>query len=249
MGRYLGHAAIVVALTVLTQVGGLVWIASRWLRRPVLGFVVLYATVWAGVQGVAPLTGRVALPCWGDPLRSQSVFYCVLLRNFVTPEVRDVAQDAAAAVAAHYPGTVTLALDGGLPFGDGFPLLPHLSHDDGEKLDFAFYYQGLKEDYAPGQTRSPLGYFAFEALKAEETCPPVWLTLRWRLDWLQGVKKELEIEPRRTTALVRALLEDPRVGKVFIEPPLAARLGLADPKLRFQGCRAARHDDHVHVQL
>lgn len=40
MGRYLRQAAIVVALTVLTQVGGLVWIASRWLRRPVLGFVV-----------------------------------------------------------------------------------------------------------------------------------------------------------------------------------------------------------------
>ncbi len=144
---------------------------------------------------------------------------------------------------------MTLALDGGFPFLDGVPLLPHLSHDDGEKLDLAFYYQGLKGDYRQGQTRSPLGYFAFEALEAEETCPPVWLTLRWRLDWLQGVMNELEIEPRRTKALVRAMLEDPRVGKVFIEPQLAARLRLSDPKLRFQGCRAARHDDHIHLQL
>jgi hypothetical protein len=39
------------------------------------------------------------------------------------------------------------------------------------------------------------------------------------------------------------------VAKIFVEPPLAAQLGLSDPKIRFQGCRAARHDDHIHIQL
>jgi hypothetical protein len=49
--------------------------------------------------------------------------------------------------------------------------------------------------------------------------------------------------------LARALLADPMMGKAFLEPPLARQLGPKDAKLRFQGCRAARHDDHIHAQL
>ena len=60
-----------------------------------------------------PVTGRVPLPCAGEVLRMQSAFYCVTMRNFVTPEMRDVARDTAVAMARDYPGTVTLALDGG----------------------------------------------------------------------------------------------------------------------------------------
>ncbi len=240
---------VVLLLTVLMQLGGLVWILSRWFRRPLLAFVLIYAGVWGAVQFVAPLTGRVALPCFGAPLRAQSVVYCALMRNFVTPELARVAGDAAARVAEQFPGTVTLALDGGFPFADGFPLLPHLSHDDGEKLDLAFYYAGADGGYLSGQTRSPVGYFAFEALTAKEDCPAVWPTMRWRMDWLQGWFAALTVDRFRTAALVRVLLADPRAGKVFVEPPLAQAWGLSDPKLRFQGCRAARHDDHVHVQL
>ena len=59
------------------------------------------------------------------------------MRNFVVPELRAVAEGAADRLADEYPGTVTLALDGGFPFA-GLPLLRHLSHDDGEKLDLAF---------------------------------------------------------------------------------------------------------------
>jgi len=238
---------VVLVLTVLTQLGGLVWLVSRLTRRPLPVFVVLYLCVWAVVQEVAPRFGRVPLPCDAAVLREQSLVYCALMRNFVVPEVYALAEDAAARMAAEYPGTLTLALDGSFPFATGFPLLPHLSHDDGGKLDLAFYYQ---EDggYVPGRTRSPLGYFAFEAL-GEETCPPVWPTLRWRLNWAQGLMRDVALEPVRTSRLVQILLADPRVGKVFVEPALAAQLGLADDKLRFQGCRAARHDDHIHVQV
>ena len=246
--RFVGHAVVVLVLTVLTQLGGLVWLASRFMRWQLVAFVFLYAAVWIAVQVSAPLTGRVALPCFGAPLRAQSPVYCALMRNFVTPELRAVANTAAERMAVEYPGTVTLALDGGFPFVTGFPLLPHLSHDDGQKLDLAFSYAGA-DGYAPGRTRSPLGYFAFEALDAAETCPPVTLTLRWRLDGLQAWFGEDRLDEQRTAALVKLLLADTRVGRVFLEPALVGRLGLADPKLRFQGCRAARHDDHIHLQL
>jgi hypothetical protein len=39
------------------------------------------------------------------------------------------------------------------------------------------------------------------------------------------------------------------IERIFIEPYLAARLGVSSPLLGFQGCRAARHDDHIHIQI
>lgn len=248
MIRATGHTVAFLFLTLLTQLGGLAWLLALRFRQRLLAFVAFYALLLGVAQVTAPLLGRVPLPCGGEPLRMQSVLYCVTMRNFVTPDMAAVALDAAARVAGDYPGTVTLALDGGFPFLNGMPLLPHLSHDDGEKLDFAFHYADAAGTYLPGKTRSPIGYWAFEGADPG-ACPPVWLTTRWGMGWLQPLWPDRPLEPVRTTALIRTLLADPRVGKVFVEPPLAARLGVSDAKLRFQGCRAARHDDHIHTQL
>lgn len=245
--RFAGHGLMVVLLTVVTQLGGIAWLLGLMFRRWVLAFVVLYAVLWGAAQMVAPQFGRVPVPCFGQVLRMQSPVYCVLMRNFVTPDLRDVAGDAASAVATVFPGTVTLALDGSFPFGDGVTLIPHLSHDDGEKLDFAFYYTG-PDGYVPGVTASPLGYFAFERV-GQETCPDVWPSLRWDMGWFQPLVRDLRLEPDRTRLLLLRFVQDARVSRVFVEPPLAQRLGVAADKLRFQGCRAARHDDHIHIQL
>jgi hypothetical protein len=246
--RGLGHCILIVGLTLLTQAGGIAWLAALRFQHRLMAFAMFYALLLALTNLTAPAFGRVPLPCTGAPLRMQSVLYCVTMRNFVTPEMAAVARDAAAKVAVAHPGSVTLALDGGFPFLDGMPLLPHLSHDDGAKLDFAYAYTDGAGRYLPGQTRSPIGYWAFERA-APAACPPVLLTARWGMAWLQPLWPDRPLDPVRTTALIRALLADPRVGKVFVEPPLAARLGLSDEKLRFQGCRAARHDDHIHAQL
>jgi hypothetical protein len=244
--RYALHGAAVVGLTVLTQLGGVAWLLALAFRRRLPAFVIAYAAFWSGSQVAAPWFGRVPVPCTGAELRAHSLVYCALMRNFVTPDLLDIAQDAAAVVASARPGTVTLALDGGFPFLDGFPLAPHLSHDDGEKLDLAFYYAEAGT-YLPGRTASPLGYFAFEG--GAETCPRAWPTLRWNMTWFRPLLRDLELEPDRTRRLIAALEADPRVAKIFVEPPLAARLGPSGGKSRFQGCRAARDDDHIHVQL
>lgn len=239
-----------------TELGGMAWAGAALLARlkgmrmqaMLLAFGLFYGLIWGAAQVTAPVFGRVPLPCTGAPLRMQSPLYCLLMRNFVTPDLRDVAMDAARDVATRHPGTLTLVLDGSLPFFDGLPLLPHLSHDDGQKLDFAFFYADTT-GYVPGRTASPLGYFAFERV-GDAPCPPAFPTLRWDMGWFQPlVRKDLKLEADRTATLIRVLLTDPRVGKVFVEPPLAAALGLSDDRLRFQGCRAARHDDHIHVQL
>lgn len=245
MMRVAGHLVLFIFLTLLTQLGGLAWVIALRFRRTLLAFLLAYAALWAAAYTFSP---RTPIPCFGEPLRMQSVLYCAMNRHYVTPELASVAQDAATRMASAHPGTITLALDGSFPFLNGMPLIPHLSHDDGEKLDLAFYYTTPDGTYLPGKTRSPLGYFAFEMTPPEE-CPQNTVTLRWNLGWLQPLWPDRPLDALRTTALIRTLAADPRVAKVFVEPPLASTLGLSDPKIRFQGCRAARHDDHIHFQL
>jgi hypothetical protein len=69
------------------------------------------------------------------------------------------------------------------------------------------------------------------------------------LAWLPLLFPDRPLDRTRTAALTRHLPADPRTGKVFVEPRLAATMGLVHPNLRFQGCRAARHDNHIHLQL
>jgi hypothetical protein len=240
------HLLLILTLTALSQLGGLAWLIALLFRHRLLAFALAYAALWAGAMVAAPLFGREALPCFGAPLRSQSVLYCALNRTYVTPELQAVAYDLALDMDARFPGTVTLTLDAGFPFGP-LPLLPHLSHRDGQKLDLAFWYKDANGLYLPRQTRSPIGYFAFEDGPTE--CPSAGPTLRWDLAWLQPAFPDWELEPERTRYAVEHLAADPRVGRMFLEPYLVARLGLLSPKLRFQGCRAARHDDHLHLEL
>ncbi|WP_236626258.1 hypothetical protein [Actibacterium mucosum] len=231
----------------MTQLGGLAWLGALAFRRRFPAFAGLYAVVFLAAHLLAPTYGRVALPCFGDALRSQSPAYCLMMRNFVVPELRHVAQDTAQNANAAFPGTVTLTLDGGFPFWDEFPMLPHLSHDDGEKLDLAFYYQRDGE-YLPGTTRSPIGFWAFE-LTGPDACPPAFPTMRWGMSWIQPLLRDLRFEPERTAHVIRVLSADPRVGKIFVEPELVTAMSVQHEKVRFQGCRAARHDDHIHFQL
>ncbi|MEL6265913.1 MAG: hypothetical protein AAFR52_09755 [Pseudomonadota bacterium] len=244
--RWLAHAVIATLLTVLTQLGGVAWLVSRALPRPLASFAMLYAVAGIAALWLAPLAGRVPLSCLGDgPLSMQSPLYCVLNRQSVDPVMAAAAEAAAEDVATAFPGTVTLALDASFPFVDGFPLLPHLSHDDGAALDLAFYYRDAG-GYAAGATPSPIGYFAFEPGPTD--CPDRWPTLRWDLDWLQPLWPAMALDEARLRVLVERLAADDRVDRMFLEPHLARRLDVAGPKLRFQGCRAARHDDHLHVQ-
>lgn len=239
----LGAAAL---LSILSLLGGLAVLAA-WIapRRKLAVFVMSYAVIWGAMWAAAPLAGRTALPCFGTPLRMQSPLYCVLGRHYVETTLADVAQQAAADLARRHPGSVTLALDGGFAV-TGLPLLPHLSHDDGQKLDFALFYRDATGPVT--RTPSPLGYFAFETLETD-TCPPRWPSLRWNLRPLQPLWRDLAFDSGRTGDFIRILKADPRVAKILVEPPLAQDMGVTGGKVRFQGCQAARHDDHIHIQL
>lgn len=247
MFRFLLHLPIIGLLTILTQLGGLAWLMALPFQRRLATFGLAYLGLSVTALWLAPHFGREPLPCFSKAgLRMQSPLYCVLNRQYVVPDLKEVLTGLAAGMTDAFPDTQTLVLDANFPFFAGFPLLPHLSHDDGRKVDLAFYYQN-EEGYLPGVTRSPIGYFAFEP--GPTSCPATRLTLRWDLDWLQPLWPAYRPEPLRMRAALRGLDRDPRVAKIFLEQHLARSLDVASPKIRFQGCRAARHDDHIHLQL
>jgi hypothetical protein len=102
---------------------------------------------------------------------------------------------------------------------------------------------------------SPLGYWKFERPRASESesCPPAALTLRWDMRWFAPFTRPgLELDEGRTRYALRWLASTGAqrgIGKIFVEPHLSRRLGVEGGIVRFQGCRAARHDDHIHMQL
>lgn len=245
--KFVFNGLMCVLLTLLTQVGGLAWLGALAFRRRLMAFGALYAAATLCAVLAAPFFGREALDCFSSgPLRVQSKVYCALNRHYVAPELHQSMRDMAQDLDAKYPGTQTLVLDASFPFLDGFPLLPHLSHDDGEKVDLAFFYKD-ETGYLPGAARSPIGYFAFE--QGHTQCAAAFPTLRWNMGWLQPLFPDKAIEPMRMRAALQWLGADPRIGKVLIEPHLLESLAVSHSKFRFQGCRAARHDDHIHVQL
>ncbi len=247
MLRYLLHITIVVILTLLTQVGGVAWLFALAFRRTLLAFAVIYFALSVVTVWVAPNFGRVALSCFeSGPLAMQSWMYCALNRNYVTPELAQVLIDTAEEMERRYPGTKTLVLDANFPYFDGFPLLPHLSHDDGEKADLAFYYADAS-GYLSGAVRSPIGYFAFE--QGPTHCQPTWPTLRWDFNAVQSLWRDYDLDPERNRAVLEVLSNNPRVGRIFVEPHLVESLEAGSGRIGFQGCRAARHDDHIHMQL
>ncbi len=255
------HGIAIVFLTLLTQLGGIAWLFAL-ILRPLFGrfltiFLAAYLGLSVGVHYAAPSTGRVALPCLDAGPTQVAVLnplYCALNRHYVTPEMKDYANSLAAHMHETFPGTRTRALDGGFPFLNGFPLLPHLSHDDGQKLDLAFFYTDAGGEYQLGKARSPIGYWGFEDPRPGDPEPCAdqsGISLRWDVAWLQPYLRDWPLDEARTGEMLRWLAENP-VGedfRIFIEPHLARRLGVSGDAVGFQGCNAARHDDHIHVQF
>jgi len=245
--RWIWRFFVFAVLTILSQLGGIAYLIALPFQRKLLAFALAYAALWGAAVFVAPMTGRVALPCVSNgPLQVQSPLYCALNRTYVTPQMFAVLDRLATQMNTAHPGTQTLVLDANFPFIDGFPLLPHLSHADGEKVDVAFYYKDAG-GYLRGETRSPLGYFTFE--NGPTDCPKKWPTLRWDMGWIQSLRSNLTLDRARMNTLLSLIASDPVIGKAFIEPHLARSFSANHPKIRFQGCRAARHDDHIHLQL
>jgi hypothetical protein len=127
------------------------------------------------------------------------------------------------------------------------PMPPHVSHGDGRQVDLALFYEDRQRRPRPPPTSSGYGGFEPPRREAERVCIGVGGHHDAR-DLPSGQPWRLAEEP--TADLIRHLSAESGVRRIFIEPHLKARLGFArDSKVRFAGCKVARHDDHLHVDF
>lgn len=257
-------------LTLLTQVGGLIYVLALLVSIPLkkhlhsallefflfpVVFVSFYlvAVAWV-VPPLAKQFGREPLP-WRGEVRPLTVWTCLLNRHYVVRPLKQVVFTAAKTIAEDHPGVRVNYLDANFPFLDKFPLWPHLSHNDGKKLDIAFFYTDKKGEPI-SNAPSPIGYGVYEGPRRGEVNYPE----RCLEDgfWQYGIIGELippydtgeyHFNERVTAGFITALVDEKATEKIFIEPHLKTRMQLRSSKIRFQGCQAVRHDDHIHVQV
>lgn len=256
------HLVMIVLLTAFTQVGGLIYVLvlllgrmfkwKRWVAfTAFLGFYLMASLLI--IPFLAPLWGRVPLP-YSGPLRPRSIGTCLLNRHYAQPALKNKLLELAATMDKRHEGTPILYLDANFPFVNGFPLPPHLSHNDGRKIDFTFYY--LKDKQAVNTTPSFLGYGVFAAPTNKEINYPQICAEKgyWQYNLLSllspGTDSDYTIDEKRTRDLIKLLATDDLTQKLFIEPHLKERWRLNRfDKIRFHGCQAVRHDDHIHWQI
>lgn len=267
----IGAGLYFIFLTLLTQVGGLVWLAALGIHRS-LGsarkfpfrrsfiFIALYLIVSIFLLPVlAVFSGRVPLPVFSNRyLKPENIMFCLFNRHYVRPELKKALESAAFTVAGDDPAACVRYLDACFPLFNGYPLEPHFSHKDGKKTDIVFYWKHAADGSPVKGSPSFYGYGIFaEPLPGEYDYAAVcekkgyWYI---GLDgWIAGLfcrKQNYVFDSERTRKLAVALAEEPAVGKILIQPHLEKRLDIAGyDKFRQQGCQAARHDDHFHVEL
>lgn len=142
--KRVGHLAMIIILTALTQVGGLIWllaivisISAKKRKRIVFPLLYLLFNLLI-VPPMASYFGRERLPWFNKNLKPRNWFYPLAFRNYVNPELK-LELENATEILSKSNISITY-LDANFPFFDGFPLLPHLSHNDGKKIDLAFMY-------------------------------------------------------------------------------------------------------------
>ena len=144
------HIIIICLLTIVTQIGGIIYLLvlllvkkktkKRRLKRIGI-FVALYLiTTYLIVPQIAPVFGREKIK-ESEFVQAHSFFYKLANRNYVKPELNNAIGKIAKDFEKRNSGIKMIYLDANFPFIDKFPLLPHLSHNDGKKIDVSLIYE------------------------------------------------------------------------------------------------------------
>ncbi len=252
-----------VFLTIVTQIGGILYIASfliisnkiknHKLKR-IITFVGSYLFfTFILIPKITPFFGRIKISD-NNKIEAHNFITKLCNRNYVTLEMYDVLTDISVQLGKESSSIKLIYLDANFPFFDGFPLLPHLSHNDGKKIDVSFIY---KKDNKPTNLKpSRSGYGVFVKPKENEVNQTENCKEKkyWQYDFTKyvtfgAINNEIEFSKQATKKLIKLIASNKKVSKIFIEPHIKARLNLNSSKIRFHGCQAVRHDDHIHFQI
>ncbi len=262
--KYSWSILLVIVFTVISQIGGIVYFISIVLARKiksqipgklVLVFTSLYlVSTFLIVPTISPWFGRQKID--SNPfLKPASIITVLLNRNYVTSETNKFLSEVSNQLMCDKSEIQIRYLDACFPFLNGFPLLPHLSHNDGHKIDFSLVYED-EIGTIVNKGKSLSGYGVFEDACNDEfnQCKDCIEKGYFQYDYskyltLGSINSNLRFSERGTKELIDAILNNKNLTKLFIEPHLKHRLNLADKRVRFHGCSAVRHDDHIHVQI
>ncbi len=261
--KLLFHLLVVLLLTLLTQVGGVVWLITilvfnktkfkrRWFIPSFLTFYL--ACTFLIVPLVASVDGRVPLPVSkSGKIAPHNLITVILNRHYVKEELLKELNVISKEFTKTHSSTKLIYLDANFPFIDGFTLLPHRSHNDGRKIDLAFIYTKSNNITNSKPSRSGYGFFE-EPRKGEYNQPKACLLNDyWQYDFTKhltlGSSSKYKFDENSTKDLLLIILNRAKTHKVFIEPHLKTRLKIDHAKCRYHGCKAVRHDDHIHYQI
>lgn len=256
------HLFIFALLTIVTQIGGLVYVISlfvskKWQQKVKLQTLILFVgfyliATFLIVPLVAPIFGREPVSDQ-EGIRPTTYMTVLLNRNYVKPELNNLLTQAnqslkETGIKIHY-------LDANFPFIDKFPLLPHLSHNDGKKIDISLIYETENGEITAKQ-KAISGYGIFEDPLPNEynQIEQCLNNSYFQYDFSKYItfgelNKDLHFSEKGTKTLINSLLKNNNLGTIFIEPHLKQRMNLTDYRVIYHGCWAVRHDDHIHIQL
>lgn len=181
------HFIIIIALTVATQIGGVIYFAAfmigifarKLFNAPhvvaVLLFLVALPGLWFGSylklvpMAAEKLAGTYPLPCYNTGgISAYHPIYCLTFRNYTSPNIYfGLLEVAEKMPAAPNNGPKILTMDAGFPFPSAvFPMLPHQGHREGNQVDLAVWYEG-------GARPSKFGYgaYPYQAPDGPPPCP------------------------------------------------------------------------------
>ena len=262
--RILIHLVVFLFLTFLTQIGGVIYLIAnlaiskkvnrRRVKRIGLFALLYFLITLLLVPSIAPIYGREKVSHTIN-VEAHTLFTVLTNRNYIKPELNTVLEKVSIGLSQKHKDVKIVYLDANFPFRDGFPLLPHRSHKDGKKLDLSLIYK-TKDGKWTNRKKSISGYGVYEGPEKGEydqitKCKNAG---NWQYDFPKyltfgKVNKDLSLSEKVTKDLILEVVKQQAIGKVFIEPHLKRRLRLSNDKIRFQGCKAVRHDDHIHIQL
>ena len=249
-------------LTIFTQIGGIALLLSFrihkiWKKdvrfKSMLSFLSIYLLLTLLIIPlIAPIFGREKVK-HSDKVKPATYMTVLLNRNYVKPALNDLITKTAADLT---DSKIQLRyLDANFPFIDKFPLLPHLSHNDGKKIDFNLIYENEAGEII-NRRKSISGYGVFESPKLGEhhQINQCINNGYWQYDFTKYVtfgriNKGLKFSKKGNKQLIESILKQQNLGKIFIEPHLKTRMNLRSSRVRYHGCQAVRHDDHIHLQL
>lgn len=226
---------------------------SRFKRSGSFLVVYLIATIFI-VPIIAEFAGRVPLPLTkSGNLIPHTIITPILNRHYVKPQLKSQLYDISHKINSGNVNLKVSYLDANFPFIDGFPLLPHLSHKDGKKVDLSFFYTKDGKEGILKPTNSGYGKFVEPLLGEFNQTNDCKKRGYWHYDYTKfltlGSRGDLKFDSRHTKYLVDLIVSDPLTQKLLIEPHIKLRMRVINDKIRFQGCHAVRHDDHIHYQI